>query len=60
VRKADNLPPSCDNVKKSGGLNLLEPCGPVQALPLRQLLLYVPADRGLLPFSEKILKKHPV
>jgi hypothetical protein len=31
VRKADNLPPSCANVKKSGGLNLLECCGPVQA-----------------------------
>jgi hypothetical protein len=29
--KADNLPPSCADVKKSGGLNLLEPCGPVQA-----------------------------
>jgi hypothetical protein len=31
MRKADNLPPSCVDVKKSGGLNLLEPCGPVQA-----------------------------
>jgi hypothetical protein len=31
VRKADNLPPSCADVKKSGDLNLLEPCGPVQA-----------------------------
>jgi hypothetical protein len=31
VRKADNLPPSCADVKKSGGLILLEPCGPVQA-----------------------------
>jgi hypothetical protein len=30
VRKADNLPPSCADVKKYGGLNLLEPCGPVQ------------------------------
>jgi hypothetical protein len=39
VRKADNLAPSCAVVMKSGGLNLLEPCGPVQtcngtALPL--------------------------
>jgi hypothetical protein len=24
------LPPSCADVKKFGGLNLLEPCGPVQ------------------------------
>jgi hypothetical protein len=31
VRKADNLQPSCADVKKSGSLNLLEPCGPVQA-----------------------------
>jgi hypothetical protein len=31
VRKADNLPPSYADVKKSGGLNLLESCGPVQA-----------------------------
>jgi hypothetical protein len=31
VRKADNLPPSCVDVKKSRGLSLLEPCGPVQA-----------------------------
>jgi hypothetical protein len=31
VRKADNIPPSCANVKKSGDLNLLEPCGLVQA-----------------------------
>jgi hypothetical protein len=30
VRKADNLPPSCADVKKCGGLNLLEPCGPVE------------------------------
>jgi hypothetical protein len=31
VRKADNLQPSCADVKKSVGLNLLEPCGSVQA-----------------------------
>jgi hypothetical protein len=31
VRKADNLPPSCADVRKSEGLNFLEPCGPVQA-----------------------------
>jgi hypothetical protein len=31
VRKADNLPPSCADVKKSGARNFLEPCGPVQA-----------------------------
>jgi len=31
VRKADNLPPSCAIVTKSGSLNFLEPSGPVQA-----------------------------
>jgi len=31
VRKADNLPPSCAVVTKSGHLNFLEPFGPVQA-----------------------------
>jgi hypothetical protein len=41
VRKADNLPPSCADVKKSGGLNLLEPCGPVQACNGTVLLYHV-------------------
>jgi hypothetical protein len=31
VRKADNLPPSCTVVTKSGSLNFLEPSGPLQA-----------------------------
>ena len=31
VRKADNLPPSCAVVTKSGNLNFLETSGPVQA-----------------------------
>jgi len=31
VRKADNLPPSCAVVTKSGNLNFLEPSGPVKA-----------------------------
>jgi hypothetical protein len=30
VRNADNLPPPCADVKKSGGFNLLKPCGSVQ------------------------------
>jgi len=32
VRKADNLPPSCAVVTKSGILNFLEPSGPVMGL----------------------------
>jgi len=31
VRKADNLPPYCAVVTKSGNPNFLEPSGPVQA-----------------------------
>ena len=31
MRKADNLPPSCAVVMKSGNLNFLEPSGPVEA-----------------------------
>jgi len=31
VRKADNLPPSCAVVTKSGKLNFLEPSGPLRA-----------------------------
>jgi len=49
VRKADNLPPSCAVVTKSGNLNFLEPSGPVQAcngtaLPLH----YIPCSYILL------------
>ena len=31
MRNADNLPPSCAVVTKSGNLNFLEPSGPVEA-----------------------------
>ena len=31
MRKADNLPPFCAVVTKSGNLNFLEPSGPLQA-----------------------------
>ena len=45
MRKADNLPPSCAVVTKSGKLNLLESSGPLQAcngtdLPLPLHLKY--------------------
>jgi hypothetical protein len=32
VRKADNLPPYCVVVRKSGSLNFLDPSGPVIVL----------------------------
>jgi hypothetical protein len=47
VRKADNIPPSCADVKKSGGLNFLETCGPVQASNGTGLPFYI---IGFLPF----------
>jgi len=31
VRKADNLPPSCTVIMKSGNRNFLEPSGPLRA-----------------------------
>ena len=47
VRKADNLPPSCAVVMKSGSLNFLESSGPVEAcngtaLPFYTLLYIYP------------------
>jgi len=42
VCKADNLPPSCAVVMKSGNLNFLEPSGPVQACNGTDLLLPLP------------------
>jgi len=42
VRKADNLPPSCAVVTKSGNLNFLEPSGPVTGL----LYLYQSSSFG--------------
>ena len=41
MRKADNLPPSCAVVTKSGNLNFLEPFGPVQACNGTALLFTV-------------------
>jgi hypothetical protein len=44
VPKADNLPPSCAVVTKSGNLNFLEPSGPLQACN--------GTDFPLLPFTQ--------
>jgi len=41
VLKADNLPPSCAVVTKSGSLNFLEPSGPSQACNGTALPLYI-------------------
>jgi len=45
VRKADNLPPSCAVVTKSGSLNFLEPFGTVMGL----LYLYSKVFSDCLP-----------
>ena len=52
MRKADNLPPSCAVVTKSGDLNFLEPSGPVQAcngtaMPFFYLLEFLLQFTGL-------------
>jgi hypothetical protein len=49
VPKADNLPPSCADVKKSGGLNLLEPRGPVQACNGTALLYFIVDEAPIHP-----------
>jgi len=46
VRKADNLPPSCAVVTKSGNLNFLEPSGPVIGL----LYLFTVSHHSLIKF----------
>ena len=46
MRKADNLPPSCAIVMKSGNLNFLEPSGPLQACNGTDLL-FLPTAEGM-------------
>jgi len=41
MRNADNLPPSCAVVTKSGNLNFLEPSGPNQACNGTDLPIYL-------------------
>jgi len=43
VPKADNLPPSCAVVTKSGNLNFLEPSGPLRAYNGIALPLLLPS-----------------
>ena len=49
MRKADNLPPSCAVVTKSGNLNFLEPSGPFQACN--------GTDLPALPFTHLLTSK---
>ena len=50
VRKADNLPPSCAIVTKSGNLNFLEPFGLVKACNGTALPLRLPVHKTM-PFE---------
>jgi UDP-glucose 6-dehydrogenase len=50
---ADNLPPPCADVKKSGGLNLLEHCGPLQACNVTDLSFTVLRRNGRIVQSFK-------
>jgi len=50
VRKADNLPPSCALVMKSGNLNFLEPSGPLWFCNGTDLLYIVPLIRHTIVF----------
>jgi len=51
VRKADNLPPSCAVVMKSGNLNFLEPSGPLQACNGTALPLPLYREKSLKPLQ---------
>ena len=64
MRKADNLPPSCAVVAKSGTLNFLEPSGPDQAcngtaLPLLFLeVVFKYLQCTLLRHSKNVFLSH--
>jgi len=57
VRKADNLPPSCAVVTKSGSLNFMEPSGPFLASNGTDLAFY---SFGCKPDDGRIRPKHVV
>jgi hypothetical protein len=58
VHKADNLPLSCADVKKSGGRNLPETCGPVQACYGTALLFFCLLHVwGNVQFGSEIAKR---
>jgi len=56
VRKADNLPPSCAVVTKSGNLKFQEPSGPLRALTCYHTL-HIDVSRIFVGI-ETFLKSH--
>jgi len=57
VRKADNLPPSCAVVTKSGNFNFLEPSGPLQACNGTALPFCIVSSKGNPLFSPGIINR---
>ena len=55
MRKADNLPPSCAVVTKSGNLNFVEHSAPVTGL-LYLYLLYTVCVQNLSPFGISVYR----
>ena len=60
VRKADNLPPSCAVVTKSGNLNSLEPSGPLRACNGTALPLTLHEINPFAPELFFLISAHPV
>jgi len=59
MRKAENLPPSCAIVTKSGNLNFLEPSGPLRAYNGTDFIKEVRAMRkwqDFLTWEDKLVK----
>jgi len=55
VRKADNLPPYCAVVTKSGSLNFSEPCGPVQACYGAALPFFFTVNIVILHYKDQVV-----
>ena len=53
MHKADNLPPSCAVVTKSGNLNFVEPSGPLTGLIYLYLYLFTSVNEGFLDYRPK-------
>ena len=60
MRKADNLPPSCAVVTKSGNLKFLEPSGPVQACNGTALPFFLPMEISIATGNGMMIKLSPV
>ena len=55
MRKADNLPPYCAVVTKSGSLNFSVPCGPVQACYEAALPFFFTVNIDILHYKDQVV-----